>query len=163
MKNKLNEQYFGGKNNQLAEKWSPSFRQLNSTFKGVVCVQSCPALISIQSTAHHIVAWDDPRAAGARRILENAGLDSGDNQQIGDVDSDEAANGVFLTKNAQIEEKDIPPMLKNSVKHTKIHTNKYYREVERRLTEVDGEGRKTVIGGLRDIADELTAGTFPYK
>jgi hypothetical protein len=92
------------------------------------------------SEAHHIVAWDDLRAAEARQILKTAG-----------VDIDEAANGVFL---ADSSENARPP----ARYHSEVHTDKYYREVTRRLRAAPAGKVREALQGM---AQELLKGTFP--
>ncbi len=68
------------------------------------------------------------------------------------IDINEAANGVFLPSNSSVAR---PP----ATTHSKVHTDRYYREVEQRL-------RNAAPGTLRTelerIASELLNGTFPF-
>ena len=93
------------------------------------------------SAAHHIVSGLDGRAAQARAILRRDG-----------VNINEAANGVFLPRISRFAR---PP----SATHSRIHTNRYYTEITRRLQQAQ-PGTAHIV--LRQIADELAAGTFPY-
>ncbi|MEZ6192087.1 MAG: LamG-like jellyroll fold domain-containing protein [Phycisphaerales bacterium] len=93
------------------------------------------------SAAHHIVAGNDRRAARARGILQREGIDIND-----------ATNGVFLPQNSKFAS---PP----ASTHSSLHTNRYYEELNKRLENASpGEVHDT----LRQIADELEAGTFPH-
>ncbi|WP_261643476.1 RHS repeat-associated core domain-containing protein [Erwinia mallotivora] len=85
------------------------------------------------SAAHHIVAWDDPRAFRARQILKKhkIGLDS-------------AENGIFLK---HIDPNSIQP----GAYHRVIHTNKYYDNIVSRLQNAD------LIDGKQGVLDELDA------
>ncbi len=90
------------------------------------------------SAAHHIVAWDDPRAEVARKILGKH-----------DIHIDSAANGIFLK---HMDPKSIQP----GAYHRIIHTDKYYRDVVTRLTSADKIGGKQgVLDELRAISDDL--------
>lgn len=99
--------------------------------------------------AHHIVAWDDPRASKARLRLAGFG-----------IDIDHEANGVFLPRFAKHTPMDTMP---KAEAHTKTHTNEYFLNVEVLLTDTIGEGlgRTGIIELLRDIGDELQSGDFP--
>ncbi|EOL7969730.1 RHS repeat-associated core domain-containing protein, partial [Escherichia coli] len=90
------------------------------------------------SAAHHIVAWDDPRALGARKILEKYG-----------IHIDSAENGVFL--------KHVDPnSLQPGAYHRVIHTNKYYADVEARLADAaKANGKQGVLDELDAIRDDL--------
>jgi hypothetical protein len=67
-------------------------------------------------------------------------------------DINEAANGVFLPKNAKY-------VIDESSSHANIHTDIYYRTVYERLGRTpSGKIRNT----LQEIATELSNGTFPY-
>ncbi|EKE7311036.1 AHH domain-containing protein [Escherichia coli] len=90
------------------------------------------------SAAHHIVAWDDPRALGARKILEKYG-----------IHIDSAENGVFL--------KHVDPnSLQPGAYHRVIHTNKYYADVEARLADAaNANGKQGVLDELDAIRDDL--------
>jgi hypothetical protein len=91
--------------------------------------------------AHHIVAGEDPRAAQARRILKQAGID------INDAD-----NGVFLPRGSKYAKGAETP-------HSRVHTDLYYKTLTERL-------QKAAPGTLRDVLEEigqeLLNGTFPY-
>jgi len=90
--------------------------------------------------AHHIVAGNDPRAAEARGILKREG-----------IDINEAVNGVFLPSNVKNEKAP-------AVTHSTVHTDKYYREINKRLSEAR-PGK--VANELKEIGKELKNGTFP--
>jgi hypothetical protein len=91
--------------------------------------------------AHHIVAGSDRRARDARQELQREG-----------IDINEAANGVFLPCGSAVA---CPP----ASTHSRIHTDRYYRELRRRIINA---APGTVRQVLREIADELSNGTFPY-
>lgn len=97
------------------------------------------------TAAHHIVAWDDPRAGGSRGVLARAG-----------IGIDEAVNGVFLPRGSRF-----PGAKLGVTPHSRVHTSRYYRELERELRLAERGGN--VRGKLNEIAARLTAGTFPYK
>ncbi len=90
--------------------------------------------------AHHIVAFDSPRAAEAREILKKFGVDvnSGD-------------NGVWLPG----EEGAGPGAI-----HPRIHTARYYEEVNRLLRAC--QSREEVQEVLKNIGEQLSKGTLPY-
>ncbi|HAN8568378.1 TPA: Rhs family protein [Escherichia coli] len=91
------------------------------------------------SAAHHIVAWDDPRALGARKILEKYG-----------IHIDSAENGIFL--------KHVPGSY-----HRVIHTNKYYADVEARLADAaKANGKQGVLDELDAIRDDLLFNRLIY-
>jgi RHS repeat-associated protein len=92
------------------------------------------------NAAHHIVAHTDARAAPAQSHLAKLG-----------IHADDPVNGVFLRTGPKGE----------GVDHRLIHTDKYYAEVNQRI--LAGETKNEVAIILRDIADELRLGTFPYK
>ncbi|MED9740670.1 RHS repeat-associated core domain-containing protein, partial [Escherichia coli] len=103
------------------------------------------------SAAHHIVAGADQRAAIARDILKRAG-----------IDIDDAANGIFLRHIKKISPQQGPY-------HRVIHTDIYYREVERILQQAEraagGDVAKlteNVKSALDDIRDALASGVFRY-
>jgi hypothetical protein len=97
------------------------------------------------AAAHHIVAENDPRAALSRAILAGAGID---------VNS--ADNGVYLPRNMNV------PNPNNEAVHSRIHTDTYYREVERRLQVAQVAGRP-ITPVLQQIEQELLSDTFPYR
>lgn len=86
------------------------------------------------------MAAGDPRAKRARDILSRYGID------IDDVD-----NGVFLPTSTSTRSK--------ALRHPKLHTTKYYREINERL-EAAGN-REEALNALNDIKDELLKGTLP--
>ncbi|TNR15405.1 type IV secretion protein Rhs, partial [Escherichia coli] len=97
------------------------------------------------SAAHHIVAWDDPRALGARKILEKYG-----------IHIDSAENGIFL--------KHVDPnSLQPESYHRVIHTNKYYADVEARLADAaKANGKQGVLDELDAIRDDLLFNRLIY-
>jgi len=82
--------------------------------------------------AHHLVAWDAPRAAPSREILERFG-----------IDINEAANGVFLSRAI----------------HNHLHTNAYYDAVYDEL--LKAASRDEALAILDGIRRRLLGGTFP--
>lgn len=101
--------------------------------------------------AHHIVAWDHPRAAKSRiRLAAYA------------IDIDHESNGVYLPRY----QKHCPhAYLPNAAPHSKTHTEDYFFNVEFLLeaTIAEGMGRNAVISTLRDVANELKDGDFPIN
>ncbi|HAX7267469.1 TPA: Rhs family protein [Escherichia coli] len=97
------------------------------------------------SAARHIVAWDDPRALGARKILEKYG-----------IHIDSAENGIFL--------KHVDPnSLQPGSYHRVIHTNKYYADVEARLADAaKANGKQGVLDELDAIRDDLLFNRLIY-
>ncbi|EFP9645646.1 Rhs family protein [Shigella boydii] len=97
------------------------------------------------SAAHHIVAWDDPRALGARKILEKYG-----------IHIDSAENEIFL--------KHVDPnSLQPGSYHRVIHTNKYYADVEARLADAaKANGKQGVLDELDAIRDDLLFNRLIY-
>lgn len=90
------------------------------------------------NAAHHIVAGSSKKAAEARAILLNFGVDIND-----------AVNGVFL------------PTVKNvseAAYHPSLHTKAYYEKVTELLSAA--ESKEDVIEILNDIAEQLQKGTF---
>ncbi|NOK69032.1 MAG: hypothetical protein GFH25_541200n212, partial [Chloroflexi bacterium AL-N10] len=94
------------------------------------------------TAAHHIVAWNDSRAAGSRAILigENIGIN-------------DAENGVYLPISRTKGHVTV-----GNVWHANIHTNRYHAEVERRLSSA---APGTVRAELQQIAQEILQGLFP--
>ncbi|MGD9153955.1 MAG: RHS repeat-associated core domain-containing protein, partial [Bacillota bacterium] len=86
----------------------------------------------VDEAAHHIVAGGASKSEIARTILQNYGVGIND-----------AVNGVFL----------------KGSKHASQHTNKYYAEVNRLLSQATS--KKEVISTLKTIAKRVTDGTFP--
>lgn len=89
--------------------------------------------------AHHIVATADKRADRAREILVAA-----------DIDMDSAANGIWLPKT----------MLKRTTAdaasaHKPIHTDKYFKNVTRRLEAAAERGPEAVADALVEIYEIL--------
>src|SRR5690606_30140845 len=99
--------------------------------------------------AHHIVAWDHPRAAKSRiRLAAYA------------IAIDNECNDVFLPRfQRHCPHEHFP----NAQPHSKIHTEKYFLNVEFLLeaTIAEGMGRNAIISTLRDVAEELEDGEFP--
>ncbi|SEI14165.1 A nuclease family of the HNH/ENDO VII superfamily with conserved AHH [Rheinheimera pacifica] len=99
--------------------------------------------------AHHVVAWDHPRAAKARiRLAAYA------------IDIDDECNGVYLPRY----QKHCPhAYLPNAEAHSKSHTDQYFFNVEFLLEATIAErlGRNAVISTLRDVASDLKKGDFP--
>ena len=101
------------------------------------------------TSAHHIVAWNHPRAIRSRIRLAAFG-----------IDIDNEANGVFLPKGL----KCCPhPILPAASPHTKVHTHFYFLNVEFLLesTIAEGMGRNDIIETLREIGEDLQDGVFP--
>jgi len=96
------------------------------------------------SAAHHIVPGGETyiNALEARKILIREG-----------IDINEASNGVFLPKNSKY-------VIDDAIPHSRVHTNKYYDELVRRLNETDPS---RIREELKNISDELLNGTFPYN
>ncbi len=98
------------------------------------------------TSPHHIVAWNEPRAMRARAILSQVG-----------IDVDDEVNGVFLPMyRKHLPHSDLP----NAYAHLPVHTDMYYINITDLLRSETGdkEGVKAV---LKDIAEELSEGTFP--
>lgn len=93
--------------------------------------------------AHHIVAGGDGRADPARQILKHW-----------EIDINDPSNGIFLPAQREI--------VSESAYHPGLHTNKYYDEINIRLTRVSGS-KKGVLEELDKIREELLAGTFEYR
>ncbi|EDM79606.1 Rhs family protein-like protein [Plesiocystis pacifica SIR-1] len=93
--------------------------------------------------AHHIVAKAAKSAKEARLRLERLG-----------IDIDDAVNGVFLpqTKAAKA--------TSQAAYHPKLHTEKYYMAVTKRLRRAKTSEQATKI--LNRIADDLSKGVFPF-
>jgi hypothetical protein len=96
-------------------------------------------------SAHHIVAWDDPRAANSRALLSGV-----------NIDIDDAVNGVYLPQKQSARQAN-----DNSTLHPEIHTDNYYQEIERRLAVFNGDpvGMKQE---LKNIAQLIKQNQFPY-
>ncbi|MEJ2911604.1 AHH domain-containing protein [Pseudoalteromonas sp. C12FD-1] len=101
------------------------------------------------TAAHHIVSWNDMRAARSRLRLAAFG-----------IDIDHEANGVYLPRFQKHVPMDILP---DAYPHSKIHTGKYYLNIEFLLNETiaEGLGRQGIIETLKEIGEELADGTFP--
>lgn len=99
---------------------------------------------------HHLVACLDIRAERARAILRQYG-----------IDIDSIINAVCLPKNL----KYVPhPDMPNAYAHTPVHTSIYYVNITFLLVGLVKNPETTqekIIALLRDIAKQLTEGTFP--
>ena len=94
--------------------------------------------------AHHLVAENDRRAAGARSILAGFG-----------IGIDDAANGVWLSGPGAA----APPGFPNALEHRSLNTRTYNAEVAQRLA---GAGNpRQAVAILGQIRQEILAGTFP--
>ncbi|MGF1430791.1 AHH domain-containing protein [Kitasatospora sp. LaBMicrA B282] len=93
---------------------------------------------------HHIVPAGDPRAAIARHILEDAGIDVRQGVE----------NGIHLPRTST-DPATVPQAL---TRHPTLHTDAYYRELTLRLIEAAQDG--TVRGTLAQIRHELEEGLF---
>jgi hypothetical protein len=100
-----------------------------------------PILRGTGESLHHVVAWDDPRAAGARKILDGFG-----------IDIDHAPNGVFLPATTK------SPNPKGAMVHSTLHTNEYYFKVEQKLVGAKNQGEAIKV--LQEIREALLKGTF---
>jgi A nuclease family of the HNH/ENDO VII superfamily with conserved AHH len=98
-----------------------------------------------ERAAHHIVAGKDPRAAISRAILARE-----------KIDINSAMNGVYLPRNLS------SPCAAECV-HSVIHTDKYYIEVDARLTAAATRGPLAIRPTLVQISLDLLNGVFPYK
>lgn len=101
---------------------------------------------------HHVVSWHAILAEQARAILKQFG-----------IDIDDACNAVFLPRDSTcVPHKDMP----NAPAHTKVHTEIYYANITALLTAVADNPQTTrddLVALLRDIAKQLTEGTFPIN
>jgi hypothetical protein len=99
--------------------------------------------------AHHIVAWQVPRAFPSQELLFGWGIG------INDAD-----NGVYLPRFKSTVVDSLP----HARKHSGLHTYVYHSEVYARLVDIPGEREHSDSGreALRGIKAELIAGTFPY-
>lgn len=96
------------------------------------------------TAAHHIVAWNDPRAAADVAILAANG-----------IGIDDAENGVFLPRFVA------SPNPSGNQVHSTTHTNLYFQEVDRRIRLAAPGGPTAIKAALAQIATELQLGTFP--
>ncbi|NJK32071.1 MAG: hypothetical protein HC927_06435 [Deltaproteobacteria bacterium] len=94
--------------------------------------------------AHHIVAHTAERARPAQRTLERLG-----------IGLDDAANGVFLPRNAAGQAAS-----PRAAYHPSLHSYKYYDAVNNALDGV--QTKEQAMGILDGIASQLRAGTFPH-
>lgn len=99
-------------------------------------------------SAHHIVAWDHPRAAMSRIRLAAYG-----------IDIDNECNGVFLPRYQKYCPHDYLP---NAKSHSATHTKDYFFNVEFLLegTIAEGLGKNAIINTLRNIGENLEDGKF---
>ena len=130
---------------QLVQEFNRSVQTLGRPASSSVLGKNLEAVSGVtrpaNSAAHHIVAGCDPRAAQARAILRREG-----------IDINEASNGVFLPSKSSVAR---PP----ATTHSRVHTDRYYREVEQRLRNA---APGTVRTELERIESELLNGTFPF-
>ena len=87
------------------------------------------------TAAHHIVAWDSAKASGARKLLERFKIGIND-----------AENGVFLPGASRLPG--------TGAVHSRVHTNDYFIEVERRLSQASN--REEVLSVLTEIRQALS-------
>ena len=101
------------------------------------------------TAAHHIVSWNDMRAARSRLRLAAFG-----------IDINHEANGVYLPRFQKHVPMDSMP---DAYSHSKVHTGKYYLNIEYLLSETiaEGVGREGIIETLREISEDLESGDFP--
>ncbi|MBQ1783713.1 MAG: AHH domain-containing protein [Gammaproteobacteria bacterium] len=101
--------------------------------------------------AHHIVSWYSKKANRARDMLRAVGLDI-----------DHHSNGVWLPR---FNRHTPHPAMFTAEPHSKTHTTAYYFNVEAlmRGTMAEGLGRSGMMETLEEIAEDLTAGSFPLK
>lgn len=100
----------------------------------------------LNTSPHHIVACDDSRAIRARALLTQVG-----------IGIDDEANGVFLPMyKIHTPHPDMP----NAYAHLPVHTDIYYLNITAALT-VESNNPEGIEDVLRDIAEQLTDGTFP--
>lgn len=102
------------------------------------------------TSLHHIVAWGDMRAVAALVILIKY-----------DIDPHHYANTILMPKSLRF----LPhPNMPNAPAHTKIHTDKYFFNVQMRLLAVDlpGATQHEIINALIAIGEDLQSGIFPY-
>jgi hypothetical protein len=93
--------------------------------------------------AHHIVAWNDPRAEVARDILAEASIGIND-----------AQNGIYLPKTSE------NTIVEAFERHQTIHTDKYYEELTQRLSKA--AKTRNVSNELARIGAEIANGDFPH-
>ena len=100
------------------------------------------------TSVHHIVAWGDKNAEGARFILEQVG-----------IHVDDEVNGVYLP----MYKKHKPHLnMPNAYAHSETHTVAYYLNITTLLEQ--GEGNKSETEAiLRRIGENLSKGMFPLK
>lgn len=87
--------------------------------------------------AHHIVAWDDPRAAPARSILVEAG-----------IDIDSAENGIWLPNRPKSLKTPSQSINEAFTDHASLHTNDYFEYVNHQLVSGGPENASTVLNDL---------------
>ena len=98
--------------------------------------------------AHHIVATQDIRAEESRTIIFGWGIG------INDAD-----NGVYLPQFAGTP----VPSMPDAPLHGPIHTARYHSNVLFRLGFGESDDREGGRAILRDIKQELTDGSFPWR
>lgn len=102
-----------------------------------------------RTAAHHIVSALDGRAATARALLSQLG-----------IDINAEANGVYLPTCRQ----HTPhPEMPSAYAHSIVHTNYYYLNLTSLLTDemLNGADKLDMESVLRDVAFRLVTGTFP--
>ena len=92
------------------------------------------------NAAHHIIAGGDKRAKKLRDMLKEYG-----------IDINSADNGVFLPTEKNVSE---------AAYHRKLHTDKYYKNVEKAFEDV--ASKEDIIYILHEIREQLLNGTFPF-
>ena len=96
------------------------------------------------NAAHHIIPWNDSRAATAQNIMRSVG-----------IDFNSAANGVFLPMGVNAYTGD-------AAQHIGRHSSAYIENITTRLQEVvnSGGGKSQVVSELNKIREELLNGTL---
>ncbi|GAA1937578.1 hypothetical protein GCM10009775_32000 [Microbacterium aoyamense] len=105
-------------------------------------VERAGSSAAARSAAHHIVAGKDRRAAGARAVLTKF-----------QISINSASNGVFLPRNLAA------PNPAGSAVHSTVHTNDYYRTVDRMMR--SATTREEALETLETIRGQLLSGTWP--
>ncbi|WJE64896.1 AHH domain-containing protein [Bacillus mycoides] len=96
------------------------------------------------NAAHHIVPWNDGRAAQVQELLEEFG-----------IHHDSAANGVFLPYK-------VNDYVTTEALHIGNHSPEYIREVYRVLSEVKrfGGNQADAVAALQNIRERLLDGSL---
>ena len=128
---KLDEASKGGSNNTSR----PSSRVLRKNMKEAGIEEP-----DYPNAAHHIIAGGDKRAKKLRDMLKEYG-----------IDINSADNGVFLPTEKNVSE---------AAYHRKLHTDKYYKNVEKAFQNVNS--KEDIIYILHEIREQLLNGTFPF-